>query len=95
MPGRGNKEFIPCPPDIFEQCRVFEKEGECYEDVHHDYYPHPDYKTPVEREFRGLEINQKFMCRALHNAIHAQRTPPEKPPRKEMLEVIHKEKRKK
>lgn len=85
-------ESFPCSPEDRENCRVFEREGECYEDVHHEYWPERDYKTKVERQFRALEINKVFICRALHNEIHARRRRSEKPPRKEMLRAIQEEK---
>ena len=77
---------------MYQNCRVFEAEGECYQDVHHEYWPRSEYRTPVERQFRGLEVNQQFICRALHNAIHAEKRRSGKPPRKEMLRVIQEEK---
>lgn len=89
--GRGNKESVPCPPELFENCRVFEEEGECYQDRHHKFWPRPDYTTAVERTFRGLEVNQLFICRALHNAIHATEAAPQKPTRKKMLDAINNE----
>ena len=86
------KERFPCPADTIGHCPVFETEGECYEDRHHEYWPRSEYTTKVEREFRGLEVNQIVICRALHNGIHARRRRSEKPPRKEMLRAIQKEK---
>lgn len=81
-------EKFPCSPEDRENCRVFEREGECYEDVHHKYWPKSRYKTKVEREFRGLDENKILACRALHNEIHARRKQSDKPPRSEMIRAI-------
>lgn len=87
------KEHAPCPAESLGQCPVFEAEGECYEDTHHEYWPRSEYRTKVEREFRGLEVNQIEICRWLHNQIHAERRRSGKPSRKEMLNVIQEEKK--
>lgn len=85
-------EHNPCSPEIRENCRVFQAVGECFEDLHHDYWPRRDYKTKVEKEFRGLQINERMICRALHNTIHATQMPPIKPTRDQMLGVIDEQK---
>ena len=64
-------------------------EGRCRQDIHHEYWPKADYKTSVEKEFRELEINKEFICRALHNAIHARNRQSDKPSRATMLGAIH------
>lgn len=86
-------ERQPCPPEMRERCRVFESEGRCYEDVHHENWPRNDYKTEIEREFRELDSEKILICRALHNAIHARKRKSDKPTRNEMLDAIQKEKR--
>lgn len=83
------RKNIPCPGG---DCPVKRVEGKCYQDIHHEYWPKKDYKSDVEKEFRGLLVNQTFICRALHNAIHASQDPPEKPSRDEMLVAIQEEK---
>lgn len=85
-------EFVPCPPEMREQCRVSEAIGYCFEDVHHDFFPSCNYKTSVEKQFRELEVNKVVICRAIHNTIHSTQRSVEKPTRDKMLGAIHEEK---
>lgn len=82
------KGFIPCTPEQMAECKWADTRKGCYEDVHHEYWPRKEYKTKVEKAFRGLVMNQTVMCRSLHDEEHAG-PPPEKPTRDEMLEVIN------
>ena len=82
---------IPCPPDMYEQCPVFEGEGQCYTDNHHEYWPQNKYRDGVGKVFRALAVNQTVMCRFLHNEEHAGGPPP-KPSREDMLNTINKNK---
>lgn len=82
-------ENIPCPPEMVNNCRVFVAEGRCRQDIHHEYWPRADYTTSVEKEFRELEVNKEFICRALHNFIHAKNRASDKPSRATMLEAIN------
>jgi len=81
-------ERVPCPPEMFENCRVFQAEGECYEDTHHEYWPSNEYRDRVGKKFARLAVNQTVMCRALHQEAHVL-PPPLKPTRDYMLEVIN------
>lgn len=80
--------YVPCPDEMRERCPVFEKEGRCYEDTHHEYWPAKRYRGKTEKDFIRLVINQTVMCRNLHNKEH-QKPPPEKPTIQEMQEVIN------
>lgn len=82
------RENIPCPDGMYENCPVFDSEGECYQDEHHDYWPRRDFVRKIEKRFRNLPENKVFICRALHNAIHATTPPPEKPTREEMINAL-------
>ena len=85
-------EHFPCTPEQRANCPVLEAEGDCYEDVHHEYWPKSQYRTKIEREFRSLDENKILACRALHNEIHARRRASEKPSRNEMLRIINESK---
>lgn len=85
-------EYVPCPPERRENCQVFEAQGECYEDIHHEYWPRRAYRDRVAKKFVRLAINQTVMCRAIHQDIHAE-APPQKPTRDEMLEAINEQNR--
>jgi hypothetical protein len=60
-----------------------------FSDVHHDYWPSTAYTRPIEKEFRDLDINKRLLCRCLHNAIHREEQPPEKPDLDFMLDAIN------
>ena len=79
---------------MYENCPVFELEGECYEDRHHVYWPASQYGTRVERQFRQLDENKVLICRWIHNTIHGVALPPQKPTRNKMLEAMHNEHKK-
>lgn len=78
-------ERVPCEPGF--DCPIKDK-VECFEDIHHEYWPKSKYKTKVEKTFRELDDHKKLMCRGKHNDIHAESPEPEKPNRDEMLEKI-------
>lgn len=84
-------ERVPCPARDTPACPIFAQEGECYEDKHHKYWPAPEYRSKIEKEFRQLEINKLTICRWLHNTIHAVALPPEHPTAAEMKKVIREE----
>lgn len=65
---------------------VFCDNADCFYDRHHYYWPRSRYKTPLEREFRGLFIER--MPRCLHVKIHLTQKPPRKPSRKIMERVV-------
>lgn len=81
-------ESLPCPQEMIGECRVFQTEGHCRQDIHHEYWPKNEYTTATEKEFRELEINKRFICRALHNAIHAANRASDHPSRAVMIETI-------
>ena len=81
-------ERLPCQPEMVNQCRVFLAEGACREDIHHEYWPKSEYTTEVQKKFRELEVNKIFICRALHNAIHAANHASDKPNRSTMVEAL-------
>jgi hypothetical protein len=54
---------------------------------HHEYWPRPEYKSPLEIAFRGLAVNIKRIPKCIENRIH-QQPPPEKPPALEMAEEV-------
>lgn len=60
----------------------------CFGDVHHEYYPSSQYRRPIEKEFRNLPENKEFICRAVHNEIHATQQAPDKPTLDFMREAI-------
>lgn len=76
-------EHFPCEPNA--ACKNW---PHCYSDVHHLYYPACDYKTRLEKEFRDLEVNKIAICRAIHDEIHAEDTPPDKPSHQFMCEEV-------
>lgn len=55
---------------------------------HHLWWPRRDYKTPVERKFRGLPCNIIVMDVRIHQALHIYGTPPTKPNLNFMRESI-------
>lgn len=63
------------------ECPYFE-EG-CYSDLHHSFWPSPDYTSPVENKFRELPENKVQTCRDEHDQIHEA-----DPPLKPSLEVM-------
>lgn len=65
------------------------KQATPHSDVHHFYYPRKDYKTKTEKEFRNLPENKGYVCRCLHNFIHATQEPPVKPTLDFMLDAIN------
>lgn len=82
-------ENLPCPPEIKNQCPIFDLEGECYEDRHHLYWPASEYSSRIEKQFRQLDSNKITICRWLHNTVHLVTLPPEKPTRNEMQRRIN------
>ena len=58
----------------------------CYTDRHHLYWPRNQYKTKLERTFRGMHIVRIPRC--VHNEIHATTRPPQKPSVNYMKAVI-------
>lgn len=84
-------ERVPCPAANTEECPVFVKEGGCYEDEHHKYWPSPNYSSRIEKKFKQLEVNKLTICRWLHNTIHAVVLPPEHPTVTQMREAIDEE----
>lgn len=55
-----------------------------FADDHHQIWPACEYTTPLEKRYRGLEINiVRGVCRCLHNLAHTF-PPPEKPSVDEM-----------
>lgn len=69
-----------CPS---EECKFY---PHCYRDRHHEAYPRADYKTKLEKDYRSRTV--VFICRALHEEIHATQLPPPKPSIEEMREVL-------
>ena len=64
----------------------FCKDPACFVDRHHQMWPRRAYKTPLEREFRGLFIERMWRCQ--HNRIHRTTKPPRKPSRRVMERVV-------
>jgi hypothetical protein len=58
------------------ECPYFE-EG-CYSDLHHLYWPSPDYNDTISNKFRELPENKQQTCRDEHDQIH-EGEPPAKP----------------
>lgn len=73
---REHSEYIPCNPNI--PCK-YREEDECFEDLHHEAYPKSAYRTALEKRFRNHVLNKVFTCRAIHDDMHAQNLPPQKP----------------
>lgn len=63
-------ERVACQFAGTEACHVFRKNGACFEDVHHLFYPKSEYQEPIEKRFRELDENKVRMCRDLHNTEH-------------------------
>ena len=76
-------ERIACNPT--EDCKYY---PDCYEDVHHLYYPSYEYTGVVENRFRELDENKQRLCRALHELRHLTEEPPVKPSREIMEHTI-------
>lgn len=76
-------ERIACNPT--EDCKYY---PDCYEDVHHLYYPANEYKGTVEKTFRDLDENKQRLCRELHELRHLTEEPPVKPSREVMVHTI-------
>lgn len=73
----------PCNPS--QECKIWPN---CFMDTHHMYYPKSLYKTDAEKLFRNLAGNTMRICRALHDDLHANERPPEKPSREVIFNVI-------
>lgn len=72
-------ESNPCPEPL-----PYCKYPEPFTDNHHTYWPAPEYTTPLEKKFRGLEGNIiRGICRCLHDLEHLKK-PPAKPSIKAM-----------
>jgi hypothetical protein len=72
----------PSPQD---DCPYADREGGCYSDIDHEYYPAIDYSDIMGSEFRELPENKQQICRWEHEQKHAHELPPTKPPREYML----------
>lgn len=88
------REDVPCPFLNTDQCPVYLQEGECYQDVHHLWYPANEYKTKIEKTFRRLGSQTVQMCRYLHNTEHAIWIRTKKPTVSFMREAITQEQQK-
>lgn len=67
-------------PDPLPGCKY----PEPFADDHHNYWPAPEYTSPIEKKFRNLECNIiRGICRCMHDLEHLK-----KPPRKPTLEVM-------
>ena len=75
-------------PNASPECKYWESKHGCRTNIHHEYYPARDYKTPVEKEFVELPQNKTEMCMAEHDERHNTERPPVKPSRDEMLLAI-------
>lgn len=75
-------------PNASPECRYWESKHGCRTNIHHDYYPACDYRTPVEKAFRELPTNKEELCMAEHDERHKTEQPPVKPSRDEMLLAI-------
>lgn len=59
-----------------------------YSDSHHLAWPATEYRTPIEKKYRNLEVNiVRGICRCLHNLEHLKQ-PPDKPSIEYMKEAI-------
>jgi hypothetical protein len=61
--------------------------SDCFTDRHHAYWPRSRYKTPLEREFRGLFITPMRRCE--HTELHWKTPPPPKPTRAVMERIVN------
>lgn len=77
---------IPCNEN--RNCKYFLSDLGCHASRHHIYFPKRDYTTKTERKFINLPDNIVTVCRAVHDEFHAQATPPIKPSRIEMEEML-------
>lgn len=82
---RQHSDRIPCNPEIPCKYRV---EDECFEDIHHEAYPKPEYRTKLEKKFRNHVMNKVLICRAMHDEEHAQMLPPKKGSPEEMKKLM-------
>lgn len=81
--------YNPCPdPNGTPDCPLFYSPGSCRTNIHHEFFPANDYKTPLERAFRDLPENKSEMCLRLHREVHSTEQPPDKPSGEVMLEAI-------
>ena len=76
-------EDRPCSPS--KDCKLW---PDCFMDIHHMYYPKSLYRTDAEKSFRNLAGNIMRICRALHDDLHANERPPEKPSRGVIFNAI-------
>jgi hypothetical protein len=69
-------------------CPLYYSKLGCHLSVHHEYYPASNYRRSTENEFRNLPDNKQLICRALHDVLHREETPPPKPDLTFMREAI-------
>lgn len=79
--------YSPCPK-ASEDCRFYETELGCVQNIHHDYWPKKRYTGDVAKEFRELPQNKGEMCMREHGDLHATERPPARPSREEMIQAI-------
>jgi hypothetical protein len=82
---REHSDRIPCVPET--PCKLRETIG-CREDIHHEAWPKPEYRTALEKKFRNHVMNKVIMCRAMHNEEHAQQLVPKKGTPEEMKRLM-------
>lgn len=63
-------------PESNSDCPYF-TDG-CYSDLHHQYWPSPDYTGTIANKFRELPENKQQLCRREHDQVH-EGSPPAKP----------------
>lgn len=76
-----------CPRANAPDCPYRSQVG-CESNKHHQYWPRRDYKTSLEKEFRELPENKEQICKWLHQLIHENSEPPEKPNVQDMIRAI-------
>lgn len=78
-------ERIPCNPET--ECKYRELAIGCHMSRHHLFWPRRDYRKEIAREFRNLDENKVYVCRAIHDEYHLEE-PPEKPSLGEMRQAL-------
>lgn len=80
-----SKEFCPYYEKKVPKPLRGQQEHGCYADEHHLMWPERNYKTPIEKAYRELDMNKVQACRWLHDIIHTDEYPPKKPSLVDML----------